>query len=140
MHPQLTIERTPSGVRWVVSRTVAASPTDAWDLFVDTHRWPDWGPSITAVEASERRIDRGTTGRVRTVGGFWLPFSVTSAGDHRWTWAIGSIPATGHRVSPVSGGCQIAFEVPLLATPYLVVCLLALRRMAGLLEDDTGKR
>jgi hypothetical protein len=34
--------------------------------------------------------------------------------------------------------CRIAFEMPVFWLPYIVVCLLALRRMAGILAAGTG--
>ena len=129
MRATISVEATADGYRWVVSRHINASPSEVWDIFVDTECWPEWGPSITAVEATERRIETGTAGRVRTVAGLWLPYTVTSVGDHRWTWQIGSIPATGHRVEAQAEGCRASFEVPLWAPPYVLICALALRRI-----------
>jgi hypothetical protein len=123
---------TPDGRRLVVSRSVAVAADRVWELFVDTRRWPAWGPSITAVECPDRYVEAGTTGHVRTVGGLRLPFEVTSCDGYRWTWAVGGIPATGHRVDTTDGGCRVAFEVPLLAAPYAVVCWVALRRLDAL--------
>ena len=127
MPDQLAIERTPEGLRIIVWRLIDAPADTVWSVFIDTQRWPDWGPSITAVESANRRIETGTTGHVRTVGGLWLPFTVTSVSDSRWTWRIGPIKATGHRVEAKGGRCRAGFEIPWFAAPYVLVCWWALR-------------
>jgi uncharacterized protein YndB with AHSA1/START domain len=139
---QRRITDTPDGRRLLVTRRIDAHPDRVWDLFVDTRAWPAWGPSITAVECSDRRIRAGTTGRVRTVGGLWIPFVVTSCADYRWTWRVAGVPATGHRVDPVDDRCRAAFELPLLAAPYAVVCRRALQKLDALAttERDTSSR
>jgi hypothetical protein len=127
------LERTPDGRRWVVTERFARPPADAWDRLVDTAAWPEWGPSVAAVDADERRVRAGTTGRVRVRGvGVWVPFEVTSLdwdGERgRWTWRVARVPATGHAVAPVDGGCRVAFEVPVAAAAYVPVCRRALAR------------
>lgn len=117
-----------------VTRTVDAPAEVVWDLLVDTRRWPEWGPSITDVECTDRQIESGTTGRVRLVGGIWIPFEVTYRDAYRWTWEVAGIPATGHRVEPHNGSCRAIFEVPVLAAGYVPVCRLALSRIASFAE------
>ncbi len=110
----------------------------AWKLLTDTSRWPEWGPSVSRVESAERYIGPGSTGRVRTVIGVWLPFRITEfvAGEC-WEWEVAGIQATGHRVVPLGPHrCRVVFEVPLLATPYLAVCRLAAQRMRSILEQE----
>lgn len=126
------LRRTPAGRRLVVSRPVAAPAEEVWSLLVDTRRWPDWGPSVTAVECTDREIRAGSTGRVRTPLGVWLPFEVTTRADYRWTWRVAGIPAPGHRVEPRDAGCVVAFDLHPLAAPYVPVCVVALRRISAL--------
>ncbi|ESS07094.1 MAG: polyketide cyclase / dehydrase and lipid transport [uncultured archaeon A07HB70] len=130
----MDVERTPEGRRLVVARSFARPPADVWDRLVDTAAWPEWGPSVAAVDCDERRIGSGTTGRVRVARlGVWLPFEVTACewdGERgRWAWRVARIPATGHRVAPVDGGCRAAFELPPAAAPYAAVCRRALGRL-----------
>ena len=67
------------------SVTVSAPAAAAWELFVDTRRWPEWGPSVARVECDDRCIGPGTTGRVQTVFGLWLSFQVTEfRAGHCW--------------------------------------------------------
>ena len=110
----------------------------AWDLLTDTSRWPQWGPSVSCVESAERYIGPGSTGRVQTIIGVWLPFRVTEfVAGHRWGWEVAGIPATGHRVESLGPDrCRVTFEVPLLATPYLAVCRLAAGRIRNILEQE----
>lgn len=136
MTEQLALERTPDGYRLVVSRAIDAPPDSVWDVFVDTSRWPEWGPSVSDVECPDRRISAGSTGHVRTVGGFRVPFVVTACADFRWTWRIGPIPATGHRVQPSGKQCRAAFEVPLFAAPYVPVCRRAIRTIDRIMTDS----
>lgn len=137
MRDELALERTPDGLRIVIWRRIDAPAERVWTLFVDTQRWPEWGPSVVAVESSDRTISPGTTGWVRTVGGFWLPFTVTSLADSRWTWRIGPVEATGHRVDRREEGCRAGFEVPWYAAPYILVCWWALRSIERLARDSS---
>ncbi len=121
-----------------VARVVSAPPAAAWDLLTDLATWPRWGPTVTAVETTDgaRRLAPGARGRVRTPFGLWVPFVVTEMEPgHRWVWRVAGVPATGHRVEPHADGCRVVFEVPALAAPYVVVCRVALARIAGLLAD-----
>jgi hypothetical protein len=122
------------GRRVEVSRTVAVDREAAWDLVTDTTRWPEWGPSVRAVDCERRFVRPGTTGRVRTPLG-WAPFRVVDCAPYRWTWRVAGVPATGHRVDTAAGGCRVVFEVPLAAAPYAAVCAVALRRIAAILVE-----
>lgn len=129
------VERTPDGRRLVVARTVAAPAEAAWNLLRDTARWPEWGPSVAAVECDRRHVEAGTTGRVRVLG-LWVPFRVDTCVDYRWTWRVVGVPATGHVVRPLDGDrCQVGFEVPVVAAVYVPVCRRALGHVARLLES-----
>jgi hypothetical protein len=136
------LARTPDGRRLEVAREANARAAAAWDLLTDTRRWPEWGPSVGAVDCSERYIRMGSRGRVR-VASAWLPFEVrsfTSPGEEtgrpgRWTWRVAGVPATSHRVEPLGEGrCRIVFEVPPLAAPYTLVCDRALDTLVRLAE------
>jgi len=135
----LAVERTPDGRRICVSRTIPVARERAWDVLTDTDQWPSWGPSVRGVEASDRYIERGTTGRVKTPVGVWVPFEITDCADYRWTWRVAKIPATGHRVDAVETAgedgatCRVVFEVPLLAGGYVPVCQRALERIEAIL-------
>lgn len=121
-----------------VSREIAASPAAAWDVLVDTRQWPRWGPSVAAVRVEVPVIAAGTRGHVRARVGPWVPFEVTAFDPgHRWAWRVAGMPATGHRVEPMAGGCRVVFEVPLLAAGYALVCRRALAGIAALVEDGT---
>ena len=137
-----------------VSRRIAASAEDVWALLTDTGKWPAWGPSITGVEPAAPGITTGPAagpadspgsgpeagglapgshGRVRTVLGPALPYTVTAFEPGRyWAWSVAGIPATGHRVVPQDGGCLVTFTVPWWAPAYLPVCAVALRRIERL--------
>jgi len=119
-----------------VGRLYRISCNRIWGLLTDTTTWPQWGPSVKAVECGTRFIRQGTEGRVKTAGGIWLPFIVNEYEEGRfWSWKVASIPATGHRIEPRGNGfCQLTFEVPLLAAPYAYICKVALDRIAGILE------
>lgn len=117
-----------------VDRRVDALADTAWDVLIDTRQWPEWGPSIRRVECSDRRIRADSTGRLWTVGGLELSFEVTTCEDRRWGWRVAGVSATGHRVEPLDRGCRVVFELPVLAAGYVPVCLVALSRIAELVE------
>lgn len=117
--------------RLSVWRTIAAPCDEVWRVLVDTAAWPQWGPSVRAVEPARLAIRAGARGHVRTAAGLRLPFEITSVVDGRsWDWKVLGIPATGHRVEPAGeASCRASFDVPWWAAPYLAVCALALRRI-----------
>ena len=122
-----------------VARELAAPPAAAWRLLTDTRAWPRWGPTITAVEADRPVIGLATRGRVRTSVGVWAPFEITGfVPGSSWHWRVAGIPATGHRVEPAARGCRVVFEVPWPAAPYVIVCRIALGRLAAMLEEPAG--
>jgi hypothetical protein len=117
---------------------IQAPASAAWKLLTDTTRWTQWGLSISRVESAEQYIGPGSTGRVQTIIGVWLPFRVTEfVAGQRWGWEVAGIPATGHRVESLGPDrCRVSFEVPLLAVPYLAVCKLAAQRIRNILEQE----
>lgn len=122
-------------MRFSVSRHIAASAADVWELLTDVGRWPEWGPSVTGAELDSPGLKAGSTGRVRTLPGIRLPFTVTEFEAARsWSWSVAGIRATGHVVVPEEGGCRITFTVPWWAPAYLPVCAVALRRIAKITE------
>ena len=133
----VSIRRTPDGRRLEVARVVDAPADVVWELFTDPTRWPEWGPSVGAVDCTADRIRVGTTGRVR-VAGVWIPFEIDRCDDdrYRWTWRVAKVPATGHRVDSLGEHrCRAVFEIPLLASGYAVVCERALRRIERLATE-----
>ena len=112
----------------MVADEMHASAAAVWRAFRDTRRWPDWGPTVRAVDCEDRYVERGSTGHVTAVGGLRLPFEVTGCADGRWTWDVARLPATGHRVHDADGTVA-AIEVPPAAAPYAVVCRRALARL-----------
>ena len=60
-----------------VSVDVDAPVEAVWELLTKVDRWPEWGTTVRRVESTADRIDVGTSGRVQTIAGFWLPFTVT---------------------------------------------------------------
>jgi hypothetical protein len=131
----VSVERTPDGRRLVVSREVPVSRDRAWELLTDTKRWPEWGPSVRAVDCDAQFIDAGTRGQVQVPGGIWVPFEITTCAPYRWTWTVARVPATGHRVDEHPDGCRVCFEIPLLAAGYAPVCARALGKIATLARE-----
>jgi hypothetical protein len=133
MNARTRIADTPDGRRIEVSREIPVPVGRAWSLLIDTRRWPDWGPSVRAVDCADREIRAGSSGTVETVLGIRVPFEVVVCEPYRWTWRVARIPATGHRVDPLGESrCRVVFEVPLPAAGYLPVCRRALDRIAEL--------
>ncbi|MFO1434237.1 MAG: SRPBCC family protein [Candidatus Competibacteraceae bacterium] len=115
-----------------VSEIIDSSAEHAWRILIDTRCWPEWGPSVKAVDCAERYIRKGSTGRVLTTLGFWADFEIIYFEEGRyWDWRVYGIAATAHRVEPLGEHrCRVSFEIPLFAAPYALICKLALRRIA----------
>jgi hypothetical protein len=122
-----------------IGRTLQSSSEEVWRLITDTTRWHEWGTSISRVDCADKYIRKGTRGRVKLHLGIWVPFVISYFDDKRyWSWDIWGIRATGHRVEPLAEHrCNIFFEVPLLAAPYLFICWLALKRIGAILHHAT---
>ena len=118
--------------RIVIGITVRCSAEQAWRLLCDTRQWPHWGPSVADVSCTQRFIGLDSAGRVKTSLGFWVPFTITEYRELQfWSWRIGRVPATGHRLRVNGDGtCLVAFDMPWWALPYLVVCRIALGRIS----------
>ncbi|MFH5799281.1 SRPBCC family protein [Haladaptatus sp. CMAA 1911] len=135
MASDVRVERGPTGRHIAVSRPTAAPPDRVWSVLTDTSEWPTWGPSVTDVECTDRVIRVGSTGRVRTPFGIWVPFEITACEAFRWTWSVAGVPATGHRVEALETGSRIVFELPLLAAGYVPVCRRALETVDRLAAE-----
>ena len=95
-------------MQFSVSRHIAAPAADVWELLIDVGRWHDWGPSVTGAELDSPGFRAGSTGRVRTVPGIRLPFTVTEVRAGRsWSWSVAGVRATGHLVVPEGDGCRV---------------------------------
>lgn len=138
MNSAVSISETPDGRRFVVSRTIDAPREVVWELFVEPRHWPEWSPSVTTVDCPDQRIRTGSSGKVRIVGGLWVPFTVTSSDGNRWTWRVAGIPATGHQVVAEGNGSKASFEIPLWGLPYIVVCDRALTRLQKLATGNAS--
>ncbi|WP_458205415.1 SRPBCC family protein [Haladaptatus sp. NG-SE-30] len=138
MQRDIRVERGPDGRHLAVSRQIDAPTEHVWNLLTDTTYWPDWGPSVQAVECADRVIELGSTGRVKTLLGVWLPFEITACEDYRWRWTVARIPATGHRVEGLADerGCRVVFELPLFAAGYVPVCQHALEKIGRLADEE----
>lgn len=116
-----------------VDRFIAAPPARVWRLLIDVQAWPTWGPSVRRAELADGGsvLSQGARGTVWTVAGVRMPFAITEfVPEHRWSWTVSGIPATGHELVVADGGCRVRFEVPWWAPAYLGVCALGLSRLA----------
>lgn len=119
-----------------IGHTLHSPAKDIWNIITDTTRWHEWGPSIIAVDCADRNIRKGTRGRVKVRLGIWVPFVITDfENELYWSWDIWGIHATGHRIEPLDDrSCNIFFEVPTLAAPYLFICWIAIKRIEAMLQ------
>ena len=126
----------PTGRRLEASHVIAAAPDDAWEVFVDTTRWPTWSPVISGVDATDRYVRTGTSGRVRAPG-VWLPFTITDRRERSWAWRVAGLPGATHRVDELGPDrCRVVFELPPGSVGAAPICLEALERIEAVLETD----
>jgi len=121
-----------------VRRDIDAAATTVWAILTDTTAWPVWGPTVRGALLSDggNRIGPGSTGRVATAVGVWLPFEITDWDEgRRWAWRVAGVAATAHAVDAdgaVTQRCRATIEVPSWAPFYAPVCRIALGRIARL--------
>ncbi len=115
-----------------ICKEIDASPIIVWDILTDTRLWSTWGPSLLAVDCSERHIKHGSSGRIKTILFFWLPFSIIEFRPmDYWNWRVGPLRATGHKLIQTGDkSCSLCFEMSRWAVFYLPVCWLALLKIA----------
>ena len=118
------------------SAVIAADVERVWNIIIDTHLWPKWGPSVSTVECVDRFITAQSSGRLQTALGLWVPFTITDFEDgHFWSWRIGRIEATGHRVSRHrENQSVVSFTMPWWSTPYLIICMKALDHISKIAD------
>ena len=117
---------------------VDASVAVVWELIADIRRWAEWGTTVRRAESSASRVAPGVRGRVQTPLGLWLPFEITQVDEGRsWTWRVAGVPATGHRVVPLSpAACRLEFTVAWPLTLYAPALWVAVRRIRRLAEAE----
>ncbi|NNC91479.1 MAG: SRPBCC family protein [Acidimicrobiia bacterium] len=122
-------------MRHLATRLMIPAPSDhVWALITEYRSWPAWGISIRAVESDSIRVESEGTGRVKTIAGFWLPFSICEVDPGRsWLWEVAGIGATGHHVERIDDNQTLAtFTVPWIVAPYLLILHVSLRRLRKL--------
>lgn len=114
--------------RIAICKEIKGSAGVVWEIVTDTHLWPVWGPSLLEVDCKDRHIKSGSEGRVKTLFSFWLPFTIVKFRSMDfWSWRIGHLEATGHKIIPTSdNSCKLCFDMPWWAAAYLPVCWFAL--------------
>ena len=119
------------------TRDIPAPAEAVWEVLTDPERWPDWGPSVRAVDLQAPRLALGARGRVQTAARVWAPFEITRFDDGRaWSWAVAGLPATDHSVESLgASSCRAGFGVPWVAAPYLSICRVALSRIERLVRQ-----
>jgi len=96
----------------VLARIVVGLPAELAGLVVPS------APPLT-----RRRIGESIGVRVGSVPTHWEE-------GRAWAWRVAGVPATGHRVTPLTTQtCRVAFTIPRWTPFYLPVCRLALRRL-----------
>ena len=121
-----------------VATEINAPCAQVWEILIDTRLWPEWGPSVRAVDCPGRWIEGGLSGRIKTAFGLWVPFEITDfEAPVYWHWKVAGIAATGHRLREVAPDrCELVFEIPYGAFPYAAVCRRAAGRIARLAEGN----
>ena len=119
---------------------IDAPASEVWSRLAEFRHWPDWGPSVRAVEADGQAeaVSAGGSGRVQTVLRIWLPFEITKLEAGRaWSWRVAGIEATGHRIIPISSSrTAVEFSVPRHFGLYVRVLDRGLRNLKHSVESD----
>lgn len=114
---------------------IAAPPDRIWPYLAEFESWPQWGISISEVDAAASRIAPGVTGRVRTRLGLWLPFTIEDVvvGSF-WDWSVAGVRATEHHLEPQRDHARVRFTAPWVVAPYTAIMAASLRKLRRLVE------
>ena len=115
---------------------ISAPAEEVWRLVAEFDYWPQWGPTVLAVESDAEAVGIGVTGRVKTISRLWLPFTIGDVEPGRsWNWKVAGVPMTGHNITDLGNGRTVVeFTVPMLLGPYVLVLRSGLRRLKRLAE------
>ncbi|MBM9466060.1 SRPBCC family protein [Nakamurella leprariae] len=77
-------------MRSVLTATGPVPVEVTWLRYVEPARWPGWSPQMRRVDCSDPVIRAGSTGRVHTIVGLALDFTVLSVDPvrRRWSWRV----------------------------------------------------
>ena len=66
-----------------------------------------------------------------------MPFEITHCEVPFWgNWKVSGVAATGHRLKKLTkNSCELIFELPFVAFPYVLICRQAANRIARLTLD-----
>jgi len=114
-----------------------------WELYTNLQYWPQWGPSVRGAQLTGGKlnvgaVEPGATGTVTTVIGVELGFEVTrfEPGTY-WAWKVAGFDATEHTVESLGDtSSRAGFGVGWIASPYLAVGQIALRRIKNMAEKS----
>jgi uncharacterized protein YndB with AHSA1/START domain len=131
-----------------VAVDIAASPQRIWAVLIEVEKWPEWTPSMKAVQ----RLDSGPfhTGSKARIRQPRLPATVWQVTDfqhdHAFTWeakALGARTIAEHRIIPQPTGlCTVVLSVRQTGflTPVLRPLLSTLTRRYVEMEAQGLKR
>ena len=120
------------------SLEISAASDDVWRLISEFKHWPTWGPTVLAVESEAVAVGPGVRGRVKTIVGLWLPFTIVDVAPSRsWNWKVLGVPMTGHNVFDLGDGkTMVELTVPIVLAPYVLALRRGLRNLKRLAEAD----
>lgn len=95
---------------------ISASPARVWDVTLDLARWPEWNPTVTAVEVLDPGPVRvGTRARLTQPGNRPAIWTVTRIEDGRlfgWeTRALGMVVTARHDLQPIGSGTRVTLAI-----------------------------
>ena len=99
-----------------VSVEIARTPDVIWPVLIDVQRWPEWTPSVTAVE----RVDRapfgiGSRARVRQPGLKTMVWEVSEFQPEKlFTWqtrSVGISVVASHEIRKTERGSTVTLHV-----------------------------
>jgi carbon monoxide dehydrogenase subunit G len=129
-------------MRYQTSVAIAAPADEVWRVLSDIRGWPDWTPTVTAVDGPVAPLRLGHVHVVTQPRRRPTPYTVEDLVDGRsFMWASGNAMVrqqADHEVVPVGDGCFVTLSFEMTGTLGNLLANLATTRIRAFVDAEAA--